>query len=368
METVSQIFPMFNPARLGQSPQRAALLRSLPTSYSFIRQPLVFQATAARALIKLGLGSTLTPVERLAARMALRFAGGLMAASVASAVVDAQLRGKDKTDAMWAVSNPDPTNGRFLTLTLGSVRIPLGGPYRAMFRAIYGTFHPEGYQHGLSQIPLVRFARNRINPFLSTQLELARNEDYYGRKILQGNVMEQIGQFVAHEMRGNAPLALQEIVESQRGDVGLAQGASNVIGQFLGVPAAPAIALPTKMGEFERLGRLPPIDSPLAELRVAWKQAGEGRLSPEAKRAWRDYEWETPDGKRGILLSVPREVALELRIAERYRELRRKELARNFPALDVWLVEDAWQATPRGRYMGVTPAGRKRYAELRRRS
>jgi hypothetical protein len=67
-DQVTKIYPLTNPLRLGQSPSRAQLFRSLPTSYSFIRKPAEEMFDASRGFIKLGTFQKLSPKELLAVR------------------------------------------------------------------------------------------------------------------------------------------------------------------------------------------------------------------------------------------------------------------------------------------------------------
>ena len=98
---------------------------------------------------------------------------------------------------------------------------------------------------------------------------------------------------------------------------------------------------------------------------MAYWSAGEGRLSEEAKEYWPRYVREqNTSSKRMFLYSVPPAVAAELLAVEHYRTIRRTQLARNFPELDVWLVEEALEKPGSEPYRPKTLAGRQTQARL----
>src|SRR3990167_9802807 len=91
----TKAIPMWNPARLGLSPARAAAIRSVPTSISFLTRPAALVGEATTGLAKLVTGQALKPQELLALKAVATFYGSTMALSVGSAVTSALLTGKD---------------------------------------------------------------------------------------------------------------------------------------------------------------------------------------------------------------------------------------------------------------------------------
>jgi len=227
----SEVFPMVSAARLGQSPARQALIRAFPTSYSFIRQPAMLMAQAARGYAKLGLKQTLIPQERLAVQVATTMAASIMSASVVSAVISATAKGEDVAQAALDAINPDPDNPRFASLVFGDIRVPIGGPYRALVRAIVPR-KVEGIPIPVPFGGIAQFAMNRVQPAIATQLRLFKNKDFYGRRIRQGSFPEQLLQSLLYEMQGVAPLTIGTAIEGVRGIASREEILTQTIGQF----------------------------------------------------------------------------------------------------------------------------------------
>lgn len=231
---VNRVFPMMNPQKMGQSGAKAGLIRAMPTSYSFMRKPAEMMMDAAKGFAKAGTFQKVTAEEYLAMKMLITMAVTALVVSALSQALDAHNHDEDVDDAILKAINPDPKNGRFLSIKYGNVRIPIGGPYRGLFRAIY----PQPLPGGKTPIPfggLVNYLKNRINPFMRTQIDLFRNEDYYGQKIRKGDVAEQILRVLAYEIEGVLPLTAGSAIEAWRTGMPAEETRTQVIGQFAGV-------------------------------------------------------------------------------------------------------------------------------------
>ncbi len=219
---VTEVFPLLNETLLGQSEARHQEIRSLPTSYSFIRQPMRMMADAANGIIKTATFQKLSPKEQLSLRLMIQFSTSVMFIAVMSAILDALKRGDDPWDAAWDVINPDPENGKFASIILNDkLRIPIGGPYRALFRAIW----PQEVTGSPVPVPfagLFNFFKNRTNPVISVTTDLIANEDYYGRKIRElkpeDTDIENFLRNIEYGLENFLPLSLGAVIEDLRTD------------------------------------------------------------------------------------------------------------------------------------------------------
>jgi len=232
--TASEIYPLVNVSRLGQSQARAAVLRALPTSYSFIRQPANMMLDAGKGIWKLAIRQPLTQSEKVSVRLMTTMAASVLAASAASAAATAAVRGQDVLKAMKDAVNPDPNNGKFASIIVGDIRIPIGGPYRALFRAMTPKEVP-GIPIAVPMAGIPQFVMNRISPALRTQLDLIKNKDYYGNQILKGDFPEQVMRGLAYEAEGAMPLTVGAGVESIRTGGEGGSPLQQMLGQFAGV-------------------------------------------------------------------------------------------------------------------------------------
>lgn len=230
----SQVFPLANAAVLGQSASRARFLRMWPTSYSFIRKPAELMTNAASGLIKMGTKQTMSPTEKLAVRLMITWAATTATLSATSAAIEAQRTGKDVEQAMLDAINPDPKNGKFLTVVINGRRVPLGGPYRALFRAIYPQDVP-GVPIPIPFAGIPRFLGNRVTPAIKAQWNLKENKDFDGNKIMQGDFPEQIIRAIAYEFETALPLTLGTGVAGIRTGQEPGDIAEQMAGQVLGV-------------------------------------------------------------------------------------------------------------------------------------
>ncbi len=234
----SKVYPLVSAVRLGQSQARASFLRTLPTSYSFIRQPASLMAEAVNGLGKTMLRQKLTPQESLALKIMIIMAASVLGVSATSAAISAKAQGGDDDDikrVIWDAINPDPHNGKFSSIIIGNTRIPLGGPYRAIFRAVYPQ-EVKGSPIPLPFYGLGMYLRNRIGPAIGTQLDLILNKDYSGNQIIKGDFPENILRFLAYEFEGFLPLTLGAGAEAIRqGEKYKENVFQQMIGQFMGV-------------------------------------------------------------------------------------------------------------------------------------
>jgi len=234
----SQVYPLVSATRLGQSQARHAFLRAIPTSYSFIRQPVTLIAEAVNGLGKAMIRQKLTPAESLSLKTLITLAASSLVVSATSAAIHAKQEGGDDDDvkqAIWDAINPDPHNGKFLSILVGNLRIPISGPYRAIFRAVYPQ-KVEGSPFPLPFAGLGIYIKNRLSPAISTQVDLILNKDYSKQQIVKGDFPENIARFLAYEFENFLPLTLGAGVEAVRqGEKYKENIGQQMIGQFMGV-------------------------------------------------------------------------------------------------------------------------------------
>jgi hypothetical protein len=257
-DAVSKIFPLVNPSRLGQSQARNAFVRALPTSYSFIRQPAVLIGDAVKGLGKIAIGQKVSPKESLALKLLTTIAASVAIVSASSAAITAKAKGKSDKEVLQAMLdavNPDPNNGKFASIIIGDVRIPLGGPYRAIFRAIYPA-EVKGIPFPVPFAGLPRFLVNRVNPAIRTQFELLpalrgkETADYSGFKIVKGNFPENILRGLEYELENAVPLSFGSLATGGRQGKEGGDMAQDFVSQFMGTN----MVTPTKWQERTLLG------------------------------------------------------------------------------------------------------------------
>ena len=249
----TKIYPVWHPERLGLSKSRAALLRAVPTSVSFMAQPSALLASATTGLAKLmmmgsadvvtagrfGLtAKTLTQQERIAVKLTLQMSGSIMGLSASSAATAALLRGDDPEAAILDVMNP--TSGRFAALVIpvpgGKDRyIPLGGPIRGIIKAIAPrkTSWSEDVPVPFAGLP--NYFKNRLNPLLQGQKRIYDNQDFEGGQIRSGNPVQQFLDVLLYELEVATPLTVGTGLAGIRQGKGLADIAEEMAGQFAGV-------------------------------------------------------------------------------------------------------------------------------------
>lgn len=235
VDIVTKIIPVINPSRLGQSAYRAQLARVPFTSISFLRKPVELTLDASRAFAKMVLRKPLTIRERLATKFAIRFAASVQALSTGSAVIAAQMQGTSKEQA---VKDTLPGGRYFMSVVFpdGSA-IPIGGPYRSLINAIL----PREVKGAPFPVPFARigqFIKGKITPALSTQIDVATNQDFFGNRITSPNasVAENLLRIIAYEAEGVLPLAPGEVAGGIRTGETPGRIGRNVVSQFLGSP------------------------------------------------------------------------------------------------------------------------------------
>ncbi len=239
IETVNRVYPFASASILGQSQARAMLFRALPTSYSFIRKPaeMMGQATMGLGKIATGQWKSITPQEHVALKVIITMAASVLALSAASAAITAKAQGKKDDEVFQAVKdaiNPDPYNGKFASIIIGDRRIPLGGPYRAVFRALYPQ-DVKGIPFPVPFAGLANYLKNRITPALGAQLDLILNKDYSGTQIVKGQFPENLIRGLLYELESALPLSLGSLAQDIRQGKDFKQIQNDVISQFMGV-------------------------------------------------------------------------------------------------------------------------------------
>jgi hypothetical protein len=235
-DATGKIFPSVNMARLGQNRDKNLLLNTLPTSYSFIRQPASMIGKATKGYAKIMSLQKLTPQEKLATKLMTQMAGTILVVAAISAAISAAMAGGDDDDilkAMLRAMNPDPMNGDFASIVIGKHKMPLGGPYRGLFRMIF----PQKLSGIPVPIPfagLPAYLRNRITPLVSTQIDIIQNRDYYGKPILKGDTPGKVLRLIEYESENSIPLTIGSIIEGIRTETTAKETAINAVGQFLG--------------------------------------------------------------------------------------------------------------------------------------
>ena len=235
-DTVRKIVPIVDNEKLAFSPSRAKWERGLATSVSFIRQPIAHVAEAATGIAKLGAQAgtvghagqwaSLTANERMAVQTFLTMQGTITGLSVLSAINSADGRNLSPWEA--AQRALDPSGGDFQRLWLSdSFSIPIGGPYRALARAI-------APRDGLPFAGVPGYVRSKFTPALGAAEGLVTNSDYYGNPTRDGdfpmNVLHGIG-FLASQA---VPASIGSGIEAARAGVSFAEGARQVVSGFAG--------------------------------------------------------------------------------------------------------------------------------------
>jgi hypothetical protein len=230
-DMATKVIPLWNPSRLGLSPGRAAAIRSVPTSVSFLLRPATLMAEATTGLAKMAVRIALTPQEGLAVKLMLNYTASTEFLSISSAVISALIRGTDPWQAAERAANP--LSPRFGDLIIGTRRLPLGGPYRGIIRMIV----PREVDWAPIPVPFAgigNFVSNRVNPGLQTQIRLVRNRDFQKGVIRKGYMPEQVLRTLLYEVEGMAPLTAGAAISGLRRELSPGDIAEEAAGQFLG--------------------------------------------------------------------------------------------------------------------------------------
>jgi hypothetical protein len=238
-DAVTKIIPLWHPARLGLSPARAAAIRSVPTSVSFLIRPGTMITEASTALGKKILGKKLTPNEKLSLNLMLKMAATVSTLSAATASAAALRDGRDPVKAALAAVNP--ASPEFATVDLGGTfvpgmkgrKIPLGGPFRSMIRMIVPR-KVDGVAEWVPFAGVRGFVQNRVTPGLQVPLRLVANRDYYGGEIRKGHFPEQILRSLMFAAEGISPLTVGAGLSGFRRELSAADTLRTMGGQFIG--------------------------------------------------------------------------------------------------------------------------------------
>ena len=241
---VMEIIPTPNAAGAGLSPRQAELLRTPVTSLTFIQRPIQTIADTGEAFFKLatGKGGAVTPRQQLAMKASMRMAGTALGLAASTAAVEALRTGGDPVQAALDAVNPDPKNSKFLQMTVGGLRIPLGGPYRALIRAIApGEVKMDGMEEPI-WVPFAgapTYFANRVAPAVRAGLSLAKNEDFYGNPIMSSDFPMNILQAAGYVGASALPITAQAPYAAARAGDGVGTAALDVVGGFLGTNVSP---------------------------------------------------------------------------------------------------------------------------------
>lgn len=257
-DQVTKIVPLFNPRRAGLSRGRARVERAAVTSISFIRQPASFMREATTGYLKLGLHAvpdgvslplarwaTLTPQERLAAQMFAKGAGTVMAMSIASQLLYARDRNLTLEEAIGRALDVDGPDFARVFIT-PEISIPIGGPYRALFKALWPK-GPASMGDGLWS-----FGRGRFSPGVGTAADLASGEDYFGESVRSGNFWSQLADSIIYAAEQVPPIALTTPFEARRRGLSPEQARIEAVGGFFG--QSPSVESPFQQIERTRRG------------------------------------------------------------------------------------------------------------------
>jgi hypothetical protein len=251
-DVATQVYPMINPRRLGQSQARATKARAMLTSVSFVRQPIVLTKEAFTAFLKVVARKPLTAREAMAFRLYSTFLASTFALSLSSNVLSAASRGLSITEAVK--ESIDPTNSKFMAIVFGSRRLPIGGPFRALLKAMWPS-EVEGSPIPLPFAGLPNFFVNRLSPAFAAQRDLLRNRDFYGHKIRKGAAPEAIARMFAYEVESALPIAAGAVAEGIRQGAPASDILEESIAQFGGTNLAIETPFQARNADVERWSR-----------------------------------------------------------------------------------------------------------------
>jgi hypothetical protein len=153
--------------------------------------------------------------------------------SLGTAAYTAESKGLSVSDAIKNALNPNDRTSLAINLPNG-ISIPIGGPFRSAIRGLL----PK-YQNGEVVAPdLAQYLRSRLGPAAGTQLDIARNKDFQGNKIVKGGWAESLARFAEYEGEGmGLPLSAGAVAEGVRLGQGGKQIAQNAASQLAGTNA-----------------------------------------------------------------------------------------------------------------------------------
>lgn len=246
-DIVTKAIPQLNPSRAGLSASQALWQRAPFTSVAFIRQPAALMADAATAYVKLGLRQTLTPREKLAATLVTKLIGTVTALSVASVIADAQMRNDDIETRVKNAINPTSPDFWSIYAPGTGFRIPIGGPYRALVRAVVPReVDTPGGKAWIPFAGLPQYLANRATPAIKTQVDLIRNQDFFRHRIVTGDFPMNIIQALQYEVEGILPITAGEVAGGLRRGESARELAAEGVSGFMGASAIPESAFAVK--------------------------------------------------------------------------------------------------------------------------
>jgi hypothetical protein len=203
-DDASKMIPRINTRRFGWSQREAARYRSITTSISFLTQPASVINNATKALFKMGTKKTISRSERFAVQRVVTLIATSQILAISSSVSYALTHNQDPMKAVRNVL--DPNNSHFMAITTPwGARLPMGGPYRSIMRAIVPG-EVAGSPIPLPFAGLLRFANSKAGPGLAIARDLGYNKDFYGRAIMTGDFPVNILQGLEYAVTGVAPL------------------------------------------------------------------------------------------------------------------------------------------------------------------
>ena len=276
--------PMWDPFALGLSTKRAQQIRVLATSVSFITKPATLTKDAVMFMMKVGtkgsshllLGSAgtvhlgeITRREKQAFKILLNITMSTNAIAILSSTISALAQGKDVEEAVNEVV--DPRSGKFMSIVIGDRRIPIGGPYRSIIKAMVprDRINLMGGQSIKLPVPVPfagvpGFFFNRITPAVKTQLDVLTNKDFYGDPIWRGAWYEALARAAAYEVSGALPLTAAEFIRGPLSHHSIDDVTEQAAAQFFGVnlfQETPFQRRNEKVQEWAEEKRLPEIES-----------------------------------------------------------------------------------------------------------
>lgn len=249
-----QVIPMPNNAAAGfgrGGSQAQEFGRTAVTSLTFIQRPAQAISEASEGFIRtITPGLQATEAQKLAMHHVTEMAATTAMLAASSAAIEAQRAGHDPMDAAINAVNPWKPDKDFLKLTLpGGATIPLGGPYRALFKAMLPAEVKVagGDTVTLPFAGMVGYLQNRKSPLLGTARDLVANKDFYGQKIVNQDFpvnLLQIGEYIGE---GVIPLSLSSAAAGIRKD----EPMSTIVSAALGNLAGTNLALPSAMDRLD---------------------------------------------------------------------------------------------------------------------
>jgi hypothetical protein len=338
--TLSKVIPALNPTERGVSVLQARFERAPVISTSFLGGPAALVKDFGSALAKLGASRTLSPAarfreltgrEQLALIRGLNLAGSLSTLSVGSYVAS----GYSPEEAVKRALDPDPKNGRFLSVAFGKdFYIPVGGPFRSLVRGIA----PQEVSDGV-YVPFAGtypFLKGKVTPPFRIAEGLLRNETFRGRKVYTGEFPENVLRGAWFAVNSVLPLTAGATLEQLReGETDIATLARTAIGQFAGQDVREA-------SSFERLNRIAQetFGADYYDLDVLPRQQLEAR--PEVQAFLADIQ------RGGELTGRPFPVA-EAEVSEQLAPLRAQQEADDAAAQSGAMDIETWKDNQRRR-------------------